>query len=204
MASRTFGPVVLAGLGGGILASVAGSKRWADVTTGVYDPGTGAYQLDSGQLVTTGAAEVPLAGALALVCLACWGVLLLTRGRVRRVLAVAATAAAAALLVTTVLGLLRVPTALRDALVASAGAAGDVDTTLSAWSWAALVGAGVALAAGVVAVREVGRWPEMGSRYDAPTGSAPAAPPAEPEGNLEIWKALDEGHDPTESGRPLD
>jgi Tryptophan-associated transmembrane protein (Trp_oprn_chp) len=41
-------------------------------------------------------------------------------------------------------------------------------------------------------------WPEMGTRYDAP-GSAPPPPVAPPEeqSNLDLWKALDEGHDPT-------
>ena len=53
----------------------------------------------------------------------------------------------------------------------------------------------------LLAVRLVPAWPEMGRRYDAPPGRRA---PAEPQGNLEIWKALDEGHDPTDRQRPLD
>ena len=53
----------------------------------------------------------------------------------------------------------------------------------------------------LAAVRLTPSWPEMGTRYDSPTGEVA---PVEPEGNLELWKALDEGHDPTEPHRPLD
>ncbi len=36
-------------------------------------------------------------------------------------------------------------------------------------------------------------WPEMGDKYDRPTG-----PPAEQaDDDLALWKALDEGRDPT-------
>jgi len=38
----------------------------------------------------------------------------------------------------------------------------------------------------------------MGSRYDAPGAAGSADRPEEPESNLDIWKALDEGRDPTE------
>ncbi len=42
------------------------------------------------------------------------------------------------------------------------------------------------------------RWPEMGTRYDAPTGAGAAhAHDAGPKENIDIWKALDEGRDPT-------
>ena len=44
----------------------------------------------------------------------------------------------------------------------------------------------------------VPRWPEMGTRYDAPTGAGAAdAHDAAPKENIDIWKALDEGRDPT-------
>ena len=60
------------------------------------------------------------------------------------------------------------------------------------------------LASTVLALRLVRTWPEMGSRYDAPTGARggdgtdPAEAPADhPTENIDIWKALDEGRDPT-------
>jgi hypothetical protein len=40
----------------------------------------------------------------------------------------------------------------------------------------------------------VPQWPEMGRRYDAPT-DAPAT--QEIESDRDLWKALDEGRDPT-------
>jgi hypothetical protein len=53
-------------------------------------------------------------------------------------------------------------------------------------------------------VLRVGRWPEMGRRYDAPAARAvaPGGGPAEEQENLELWKALDEGRDPTDPAAP--
>ena len=57
--------------------------------------------------------------------------------------------------------------------------------------------------AAAAAVRYAPAWPEMGSRYEAPVG-APATTAEDADGNLDLWKAMDEGHDPTDRGRPLD
>ena len=58
----------------------------------------------------------------------------------------------------------------------------------------------------VAAVRLVSSWPEMGSRYDAPADAATAAREQGPATEQELWKALDEGRDPTDperdDGRP--
>ena len=44
-------------------------------------------------------------------------------------------------------------------------------------------------------------WPEMSTRYDAPTGRSGANEPGSaddrPRTDAELWKALDEGRDPT-------
>ena len=67
---------------------------------------------------------------------------------------------------------------------------------LTGWYWLAVVSAFLVLASTVLALRLVRTWPEMGSRYDAPAG--PTATPADqPTENIDIWKALDEGRDPT-------
>jgi hypothetical protein len=51
----------------------------------------------------------------------------------------------------------------------------------------------------VLAMRWAPQWPEMGSRYDAPgVQSEPASVPPEDQSSLDLWKALDEGKDPTE------
>ena len=51
----------------------------------------------------------PLASAISLVLLAAWGVLLVTRGRVRRAFAVLATLAAVALVVSVVVAYVTLP-----------------------------------------------------------------------------------------------
>jgi hypothetical protein len=69
-----------------------------------------------------------------------------------------------------------------------------VEVHLTGWLWLALVGSVAALAAFGAAVRWSPSWPGMARRYDAPGGRSAAG---EPSTNLEIWKAIDEGHDPT-------
>ena len=73
---RSFGPAVGAGVAAAALAAVAGHQPWA---SGTASGGFGELS------ATVEAGRVPAANALALVVLACWGVLLVTRGRVRRV-----------------------------------------------------------------------------------------------------------------------
>jgi uncharacterized membrane protein (TIGR02234 family) len=89
------------------------------------------------------------------------------------------------------------PDKLADALLRASGT-DAVATDLTGWYAAAAVGALLSVAASAAAVVLVPRWPEMGTRYDAPTGaSAAEADRAEPKENIDIWKALDEGRDPT-------
>ena len=90
------------------------------------------------------------------------------------------------------------PGGLVDALAAY----GAVDVVVGRTVWAGIgIFAGlVVLVSAALAVRDVGGWPEMGTRYDAPgaaTGSA--ARPVEPDEstNLDLWRAMDEGEDPT-------
>ena len=184
---RTFGPVVLVGLAAGALTAVAADQPAARAG------GRGAAAT-SGGLVTYDA-HLPLVTALALVVLACWGVVLVTRGRVRRGVAVLGALAAVGAAVAAVVGWSQVPDRLRQEL-ASVGVTG-VPVGHTGWYWAVLLGAVVAVVAGVLAVAWAPSWPEMGSRYDAP-GSAPApvAPPEE-QSSLDLWKAMDEGRDPT-------
>ncbi|WP_372729949.1 Trp biosynthesis-associated membrane protein [Nocardioides sp.] len=189
---RTFGPVLALGLAAGALAAVAGNKSWAGAS------GAGARSFS--QLSATSEAEqMPAAGAFALVVLACWGVLLVTRGRVRRAVAALAALAAAATLASVVVGFSSVPSAVR-ASFADVGI-DQVDVTRTGWFWAAAVGALLSLLTTLAAVRWAPYWPEMGTRYDAPGAaaaptSATASDPAD-QTSLDLWKALDEGRDPT-------
>lgn len=181
---RAFAPVVLVGLGAGALAAVAGNQPWARPT----EPSVQG-------LVDESVAEMPLAAALGLVVLACWGVLLVTRGRVRRLVGGLGAVTSAGLLVTVVVGFNAGPDALRDELETMGMA--DIGVSRSGWCYAAGLAAVLSLAATVAAVRLVPEWPEMGSRYDAPGAADPATLPAEERSSLDLWRSLDEGDDPT-------
>jgi len=194
-ARRTFGPVVLLGLVGGGLTAVAGGR--AAVTAA----GQGATAMSSGLVPYD--AHQPLVSALGLVILACWGVVLVTRGRVRRAVAALGALAAAGAVASAVSGWSQVPDRLRTEL-AQVGVP-DAATSHTAWWWCSLLAPVLALVAGVLAARLAPAWPEMGTRYDAPGGASagPAAPAATVEdepgerSSLDLWKALDEGRDPT-------
>ena len=192
---RTFGPVVLLGLAAGALTAVAGQPAWVEPTSRTPPasaPPTPRPRGDAG--------EMPLAAALSLVVLACWGVLLVTRGRVRRVVAV--------------LGRARPPSAswprwsagwstscpTRVARRSTRRPASRSTPTSPAWFWAAAVGAARCRRRdGPRRPLGARHWPEMGSRYDAPRRRAPSAePPAGGPTSLDLWKAMDEGRDPTE------
>jgi hypothetical protein len=176
---RTFGPVVLAGLAGAGLAAVAGNEAWAGAT--------------GCEVPVAGTADSPGTTAVALALLAAWGVLLVTRGRVRRGVSFLVAVLAVGLAPTVVLGLQTARDSFDEDPTAGCG---SVSTT--GWFWVAAVAAVLALVAGVAAAVLTPRWPEMGRRYDAPADQpvAPAKPPEERE-NLDLWKDMDQGRDPT-------
>lgn len=193
---RTFGPVVLVGTASAVLAAVAGTKPWvAGESGGIESSDRGAM---SSVLSLDSVAESPLAAALSLVVLACWGVVLVTRGRVRWAVAVLALVASLGLVAATVEAFFNLPDALADSLLEVSGV-DTVSTSFTAWYPLALLSALAGTAATLAAVRLVRWWPEMGTKYDAPAGAqgADGAAEAPPTENIDIWKALDEGRDPT-------
>ncbi|HET9997129.1 MAG TPA: Trp biosynthesis-associated membrane protein [Nocardioides sp.] len=196
---RTFGPVVLLGIASAGLAALAGSRAWVGFDV-VEDPDTGSggsYSSTIG-ISLTGLPEAPLVAALAFVVLAAWGVLLVTRGRVRRGMALLAAVASAGMLAAAVVAFVTSPDSLRDTF---AEIQVPVEVQRTAWPWLGVAASFVALLAAVLAWRLVPSWPEMGTRFDAP-GSTP--PPRE-ETSLDLWRALDHGRDPTlPDDRPSD
>ena len=63
------------------------------------------------------------------------------------------------------------------------------------WHLAAIAAFVVAAVLGAITVRLAPHWPTMSSRYDAP----PVRPSAQqPVDDGDMWKALDEGRDPTQ------
>ena len=185
-ARRTFGPLVLLGGGSAALAAVAGDKPWAAPAETTGDP--------LGLIAEAG--SMPLAAALSLVVLACWGVLLVTRARVRRWVAVLATVAALGLVATVVAGAGSVTDQVAAAL--ETAAVSDGDPGLTGWFWTAAVASVLTVLTSAAAVRFAPAWPEMGSRYDAPGEGAPATATTDDDAShLDLWKAMDEGRDPT-------
>jgi uncharacterized membrane protein (TIGR02234 family) len=190
---RTFGPVVLVGLAAAGLLAAAGAKPWVSVVAASSTTERTYLGLVS---ISSSEREMPLAGALALVLLATWGVLLVTRGVVRRVVVALGAVAALGLVACVVVGFATLPDGVKDAFQ-DAGAA-PPDVSFTGWFWAAAVSAVLSVLATGAGLRHVGGWPEMGARYDAPSAGETPIAPLEEQSNLDLWKSLDEGHDPTE------
>ncbi len=184
--SSGFGPTLLLGLATAALAAVAGTKPW-------LGSGTPTPRGADASMVTGQAATYPLATAVALVLLAAWGVLLVTRGRVRQAFAWLALVAALGTVAAVTAGyvdLHAATTASYDRLMGRSTGDGG----LTGWFWTAAAAAVLALVPSVLAVRSVRSWPEMGRRYDAPGAAAPTGAPRT---ERDLWTELDEGRDPT-------
>jgi hypothetical protein len=177
---RTFAPVVLLGIAGAVLAAVAGTKDWSHPASTLNGSSLGDAFAEA---TASGAAalDAPAVTALALVSLAAWGVVLVTRGRARRLLA-AFTALASA-----------------GAVACAIGRITEVHGP-TAWVWLGLIGTIVTLAAAAAAVALAPTWPEMGRKYDTPeagTGRDTSRVDPRTAENLDIWTSITQGNDPT-------
>jgi hypothetical protein len=177
--------VVLLGVLAGAAAAVAGTQPWFG-GDGSRTTGDGGY--GSGLSLTVTGADVPAVNALALVGLACWGVVLVSRGRFRQYVAVLGLLAAAGTVVAVLDAWMSIPDALLESFDAMAMADQDVSST--GWSWIGSAAAVVGLGTWLAAVLFVRHWPEMGRRYDAPRAETA-------ESDHDLWKVMDEGRDPT-------
>lgn len=188
MAERSYGPTVLLGLAGAAVTAVAGTRDWALATSDAA-----GIKVDAS---VSGSDSAPLVAALAFVALAAWGVVLVLRGRLRRVVAAVGAVASIGALVAVFTSF---HGARNDAVAALMGQAsgGEVagelaDTSLTGWYYAAGFAALITLLAFLVAIWRSPGWPTMGTKYDAPAARAEAPVPDE-----DMWRALDRGHDPT-------
>ncbi len=194
---RTFGPVLLTGLAAGALTAVGASQTWF-VARG------DAAGLDV-RVSVSGSDAAPLALAAALLALASWGVVLVSRSAGRRVASGIGLLAALGVLAVVIALWAGAEDAAADAL-ADRGASSVEELGRRAWYWVTGLAAAVQVVALAAAFRLAPTWPTMSSRYDAPTPAAtPASNPAatapieETETDeLTLWKALDEGRDPTQ------
>ena len=200
---RTFGPAVLLGLAGGGLAAVGGHRAMLEVPAD-YWKSIGSSMFSGDAYPDLNRVEFPLAGALALVALACWGVILVARGRFRRLVAAVATLASAGIVAVVVIGgFLQKDDAGADiADRLNAGSLDAIPLDATGWFWLTLAGGLIALVAAAAALRFAPDWPEMGSRYDAPAAAGATdrdevEVPLEERSHIDVWKSLDDGEDPT-------
>ena len=198
MADRSFTTTLGLGVVGAGLAATAGHRDWVSLSTS-----------DSAQAAADwfwqnnpGIGQMPLFGALGLVALACWGVLLVSRGAWRRVVAGVGLVVGLGLAATWISGLVT----LRDDVeshVGDAELAPGWTVAWTPWFFVAGVAALLLVVAGVLALVRVPHWPTMGTRYDSPVAKPSATESVEVEVDLseadptDVWKAIDEGRDPT-------
>lgn len=186
----TFGPVVVLGLASAVAVAVAGNQ-----------PATAAVGERAESFAAAGFviydARLPAATAAALVVLACWGVVLVSRGWFRRATAILGAVAAAGAVAAVAGGGASSADDLRHGF-SEAGYVGVV-VHHTAWFWIAALGSALTLLASILAVRLIPQWPEMGNRYDAPAAVGRSSPveQLEDQSSMDLWKALDEGRDPT-------
>jgi len=172
---RTRGAVLVLGLVGAGIALLALTTTWARLGAGSV----------AGS-VLTGRQAAPAAFALALASLAGLGVLLLV-GRVgRRVVGVLLTLLGLGTALAAWVGATSVTDGSALPAAWDVTAADRVTTTVS-WAVVAVVGGLLVAAAGVLAVVGAAGWSSTGTRYSR--SGRPA--------DTDLWRALDEGVDPT-------
>lgn len=188
-ARRLYGPVVLATLAVGGLTFLAAGRTWAHVKVATDG-------LPSDTVDVTGSDAQPLLSALALVIVTTALAILAASPRVRRVVGVFTVLVALAGAVILLSGGSALDDAVKKAVEASPAYTGakEPDFATSAWKYVALLGFLLAAALGAVTARFGPIWPTMSSRYDAPKAHPD---PAVIESDADMWKALDEGRDPT-------
>lgn len=191
MNSRSlYAPSVLGTLAMGGLAFLATSRTWQRATVE-------ASGVPTDKIAITGTDAVPIVSALAVVVVASALAVLAASARLRRAIGLFITGIAVAGLLLVLRAGHALTTAQDKAVHDSPAFIGTnfPDTWLgTSWSLVAAAAFIATALIGLVVAAFGGRWPTMGRKYEAPKGSAGPAPV---ETEADIWKALDEGRDPT-------
>jgi uncharacterized membrane protein (TIGR02234 family) len=187
---------LVGGLAAGGLALLGVSRPWATVEIA-------AAGVPRATVETAGTSAVPWVGALTLVMLAGALAIIPTGPAVRRVIGALTLLAAVGVAVGTLLA----GPAIDDTLagdLAQSPASGGVDDQVAVngadhppWRWLTLGASVAGVAVGFFVVMRGQRWPTMGSRYDAPTPMGADDAASERSDDADLWKAMDEGRDPT-------
>ncbi|MEU8512170.1 TIGR02234 family membrane protein [Kitasatospora sp. NPDC048722] len=188
---RTLGVMLLLTVLSAVLVLTAVGRDWAQ------------GRADTLEVSVTGGRISELPGGLALVGLAAAVAVFAVRGAGRLAVGALTLLAGIGVVATAVAG--AGDTAALDAEAARKLAlAGSTATGVghSGWPWVAVAGGVLLAVAGLLTLRFGRGWPAMGSRYEAPTGKAPAKGPAKGAAKgadtpADLWKALDRGEDPT-------
>jgi uncharacterized membrane protein (TIGR02234 family) len=198
---------------GAAIVLLAARQGWARVLTPAPPP------LPADSVTVTGQDLVPLAGALGLASLATLAAVIATRGLARRVTGalLAAFGVAVTVAVSLPVTAAEVLAAARVTTVSQAGSAtggsggvtpgavpggttpgvtatGHVTMLTMPWGPAAVVGALIIVAAGLLVAWRGTRWPAMSSRYTR----QPEREHRAPDDSASLWEALSRGADPTE------
>lgn len=208
---RALAIAIVGGLAAGGLALLGVSQTWAQVEIAVAG-------VPSSTIEVSGTSAVPWVGALTLVILAGALAIVPTGGWLRRVVGVIVGLAAAGAVIGTLTAGPAIDDALTEKLAQSPASGGVNDAAVvaaadhPAWRWLSLVGSTAGLAVGLFVASRGQSWPTMGSRYDAPASRredaggpepdqpdqpADAAESDQPAENADLWRAMDEGRDPT-------
>ncbi|MEV7396136.1 Trp biosynthesis-associated membrane protein [Aeromicrobium sp. NPDC092404] len=187
---RLYAPVVLGTLAAGGLAFFAASRTWAHVRVATDG-------LPSDSIDVSGSDAQPLVPALALVVVTAALAVLASSPRVRRVVGAFTVLVALGGAAVVLLGGSSLEGAVDQAVEASPAwtGTGSPDFTASAWTYVTAAAFVLAGFLGGVTARFGAAWPTMSSRYDAPA-SRPTV--TTPQSDADMWKALDEGRDPTQ------
>lgn len=188
---RSLAVALLSGALGAAVALLATRQRWAEGTATV----TGGHF----PLTATGSDVTGVPAALAVVGLAALVAVFAVR-RAGRFAVAALLALSGAGIAAAALAGVADDSALDEKAAATTGDTSATVQALShtAWPYAAAVGGGLILLAGLLALRYGTRWPAMSGRYERGTDRPRrSARPVDPERPEEIWKALDRGEDPT-------
>lgn len=185
--------VVLGLLAAGAVALFAATRVWASAT--VRTPG-----LPTDHVSVSGVDAAPILAGLAVVIVAAALGVVAAGGWLRQLvgLLIAAVAGIAALRALTLnAGGATLRRALQDspAYIGGGGTHAPVDG--AAWPWLAAMSFAIASVLGVVVAMRGRGWPRMSARYEREV-----SPGSEAVEEDHLWRAQDQGHDPTVGDQP--
>ncbi|HSI26909.1 MAG TPA: Trp biosynthesis-associated membrane protein [Aeromicrobium sp.] len=191
MTRRLYAPVVIALMAVGALGLYAVTRTW--LSASVSTPG-----LPADQVTVSGHDAAPVLVAVALVVAAGGLAVVAAGGWLRQLIGLVI----AALSVLAAVAAYRVDAAgqpLAEALKASPAFVGAVPPAAErhAWQTVAWLAFVVAAVLGLAVAALSREWPRMGRRYASPA-AIPPADPTDGDDPAAVWKAFDEGRDPTQ------